>query len=468
MMRSIDLHLYYKEMIDVVSDGLMVVGNDGNILMVNSHMEDLTGFSSHEMVGSTCAILNCDVCEIYRNKGQNRFCKLFQVGRSRGKRCMIMRKDGTYVSALKNATLLRDRKGDVIGAVETFTDISQLDQKDLQIRQLSKIVHDGQGLFGMVGRSAAMERVFQITEKAALSDAPVLIHGESGTGKELVAHAVHQLGRRKDKPFIRFNCAALDEALIESELFGYARGAFSGAVRHRMGRFESAHGGDLFLDEISGIPLSTQAKLLRALESRRIERVGDNREVGVDVRIIATTNQALDDLVMSGRFREDLFFRINVMPIHLPSLRERKEDIPLLAGAFISQLRQKHGKLISGLHPKVLSFFMDYHWPGNIRELRSALEYAFVIAEDGLIEPEHLPEVLNGCREAIQPSPSTAREPVFIESTDEKSALVEALRATHGNKSAAAKLLGVNRMTVWNRMRKYGLHLEKKISERQP
>jgi two-component system response regulator HydG len=467
MMRSIELHLYYKEMIDVVSDGLMVVGTDGSILMVNSHMENLTGFSSQEMVGSTCTILNCDVCEISRRKGQNRWCKLFKVGRSRGKRCMIMRKDGTYVSALKNATLLRDKKGEVIGAVETFTDISQLDLKDIQIRQLSKIIQDDQGLFGMVGRSAAMERIFQIIEKAALSDAPVLICGESGTGKELVAHAVHRLGGRKDKPFIRFNCAALDEGLIESELFGYSRGAFPGAVRHRLSRFESAHGGDLFLDEISGIPISTQAKLVRTLETRRIERVGDKREICVDARVIAATNQSLDDLVMGGRFREDLFFRINVMPIHLPPLRERREDIPLLAGVFIRQLRRKSGKLITGLHPKVLSFFMEYHWPGNIRELKSALEYAFVIAEEGLIEPGHLPASFQGCSETMQPASAVSGTAVRIEASDEKAALIEALRAANGNKSAAAKILGVNRMTVWNRMRKYGLHLEKKIAEQR-
>lgn len=466
-MRSIDLHLYYKQMIDVVSDGLMVVGNDGNILMVNSHMENLTGFSSQEMVGSTCTILNCDVCDIYRHNGHHLWCKLFQVGRVRGKRCMIMKKDGTFVSALKNATLLRDETGDVIGAVETFTDISQLDLKELQLRQLSKIVHEGQGFFGMVGRSSAMERIFQIIEKAALSDAPVLIHGESGTGKELVAHAVHRLGRRRDKPFIRFNCAALDEALIESELFGYARGAFPGAVRHRQGRFESASGGDLFLDEISGIPLSTQAKLVRALETRHIARGGDSREVYVDARVIAATNQDLDDLVVGGRFREDLFFRINVMPIRLPPLRERKEDIPLLAGAFITQLRQKSGKLITGLHPKVLSFFMAYDWPGNIRELKCALEYAFVIAEEGLIEPEHLPASFQDGCDITPPAPPTSERAVCIEESDEKESLIEALKAAGGNKSAAAKILGVNRMTVWNRMRKYGLHLEKKVSERQ-
>jgi two-component system, NtrC family, response regulator HydG len=465
MMYSIDLHLYYKEMIDVVSDGLMVVGNDGSILMVNAHMENLTGFSSEEMVGSTCTILNCDVCEIYRHKSLNKWCKLFEVGRVRGKRCMIMKKDGTYISALKNATLLRDKNGDVIGAVETFTDISQLDLKDLQIRQLSKVLHDDHGFFGMVGRSRAMERIFQIIEKASMSDAPVLIQGESGTGKELVAHAVHHLGRRKDKPLIRFNCAALDEGLIESELFGYARGAFPGALRHRQGRFETAHGGDLFLDEISGIPLATQAKLLRVLETRRIERIGDNREVCVDARVIAATNQDLDDLVMAGKFREDLFFRINMMPIHLPPLRERKEDIPLLAGAFISQLRQKSGKPITGLHPKVLSFFMDYHWPGNIRELKSTLEYAFVIAEAGLIEPDHLPDSFQAGCGATQPAREISGQPELVETSDEKEALISALRTVGGNKSAAAKLLGVNRMTVWNRMRKYGLHLEKKVSE---
>ncbi len=464
-MGSIELHRYYKEMIDVVSDGLMVVGKDGSILMVNSHMENLTGFSSGEMVGSTCTILNCDVCEVHRRNGNNQWCKLFDVGRVRGKRCMIMKKDGTYVSALKNATLLRDKNGEVIGAVETFTDISQLDQKDLQIRQLSKILHDGHGFFGMVGRSPAMERVFQVIEKAALSEAPVIIYGESGTGKELAAHAVHQLGRRKDKPFIRFNCAAIGEALIDSELFGHAKGAFAGALSHRQGRFESAHGGDIFLDEISGIPLATQAKLLRVLETRRLERVGDGREVCVDTRIIAATNQNLSDLVRDGRFREDLFFRINVMPIHLPRLRERKEDIPLLAGAFLGQLRQKTGKLITGLHPKVLSSFMDYDWPGNIRELKSALEYAFVIAETGLIEPGHLPESIQGDRAASPLGTSISGNSTVSDPSDEKRALIEALRTAGGNKSAAAKILGVNRMTVWNRMRKYGLHLEKKVSQ---
>ncbi len=467
-MRSIELHHFYKEMIDLVSDGMMVVGKDGNILMVNSHMENLTGFSSQEMVGSTCTILNCDVCEIHRNKGNSQWCKLFDVGRVRGKRCMIMKKDGTYVSALKNATLLRDENGDTIGAVETFTDISQLDLKDMQIRQLSKILDDDPGFFGMVGRSRAMERIFQIIEKAAMSDAPVLIHGESGTGKELVAHAVHKLGRRKNKPFIRFNCAALDQGLIESELFGYARGAFPGALRHRKGRFESAHGGDLFLDEISGIPLSTQAKLLRVLETRRIERLGDNREVCVDARVIVSSNRDLKDLVAGGRFREDLFFRLNMMPIHLPPLRERKEDIPLLASAFISQLKQKSGKLISGLHPRVLSYFMEYDWPGNIRELKCALEYAFVIAESGLVEPQHLPETFHcGC-ELPQPVPSDADSPELDQASDEKEALIAALKASGGNKSAAARVLGVNRMTIWNRMRKYGLHLEKKVSERLP
>ncbi|MEJ2155728.1 MAG: sigma 54-interacting transcriptional regulator [Desulfobacteraceae bacterium] len=453
-MGSIELHRYFKEMIDVVSDGLMVVGKDGNILMVNSHMENLTGFSSEEMVGSTCTILNCDVCEIRRCEGNSQWCKLFDVGRVRGKRCMIMKKDGTYVSALKNATLLREKNGDIIGAVETFTDISQLDQKDLQIRQLSKILHDGQGYFGMVGRSSAMERIFQIIEKAALSDAPVVIYGESGTGKDLTAHAVHQLGRRKDKPFIRFNCAALGEGLIESELFGYAKGAFAGALSHSQGRFESAHGGDIFLDEISGIPLGTQAKLLRLLETKRLERVGDNREVYVDTRLIASTNQDLSQLVRQGRFREDLFFRINVMPIHLPPLRERKEDIPLLAGAFMSQLRQKSGKLISGLHPKVLSFFMEYDWPGNVRELKSALEYAFVIAETGMIEPGHLPESFQVDRVAGPSMSSIPEHSVNAETSDEKQALIDALQAAGGNKSAAAKILGVNRMTVWNRMRK--------------
>lgn len=456
---------YSKEMIDIVSDGLMVVGKDGTVLMVNSHMEDLMGFSSSELVGSSCTLLNCDACELIRSEIKNEWCKLFEIGRVRGKRCLVMRKDGTYVSVIKNASVLKDENGDFIGALETFTDISEMDRKDQEIRHLSKLLVEGNGFFGMVGQSRAMERVFQIIEKAAPSDAPVIISGESGTGKELVAHAIHKLGRRSEGPFIQFNCAALNEALLESELFGHTRGAFTGAYRHRKGRFEAANCGDIFLDEVGDIPLSTQTKLLRVLETKTFERVGDHLPISLDVRIITATNRNLSELIAQGKFRQDLYFRINVVPINLPPLRERKEDIPLLAEAFIRQLRQKTEKRITALHPRVMRLFMEYDWPGNIRQLKTAIEYAFVIAESGPIEIGHLPAPFEPVCGDRQLGPSTVSQKGVTVLSDEKSALIQALKVAGGNKSAAAKLLGVNRMTIRNRMFKYGIQLEKKVVE---
>ena len=375
------------------------------------------------------------------------------------KRCLMMEKNGKYLSVLKNASLLRDQQGRVIGAIETFTDISHSEDKERMIKVLSMLLEKNSDYHGMVGRSRTMQKIYQIVEKVAQSDSPVIIYGESGTGKEMVAQAIHLAGYRSDHPFIKFNCAALNESLLESELFGHVKGAFTGAYQHRQGRFEVANGGDIFLDEIGDIPLSSQAKLLRILETKQFERVGDNQPVKVDVRVITATNKDLSDLVSKGEFREDLFFRINVFPIYLPPLRERKEDIPLLVNYFMIGLQQKTGKNIHSISSQVMNIFMNHHWPGNIRELKSVLEYAFVIADSFIIMPNHLPERL-----AVQKdSPEVVKDPLSAidadipNDLDEKTALITALRLSKGNKTKAAEILGVHRMTVWNRKKKYGI-----------
>jgi transcriptional regulator with PAS, ATPase and Fis domain len=311
----------------------------------------------------------------------------------------------------------------------------------------------------MVGKSPRMQQVFDLTQKAAQSEAPVIIFGESGTGKELVAHAIHALGRRREGPFIACNCAALNESLLESELFGHVKGAFTGAYTHRQGRFEAAHRGDIFLDEVGDIPHAIQVKLLRVLETKQFERVGDHRSITADVRIITATHRNLEALVSEGKFREDLFFRINVIPIHLPPLRDRLEDVPLLVEHFLQRLRQRSGKEIIGLTRKAMKIFLDYPWPGNVRELQGALEYAFVVAEHGLIGSGHLPPKLSGpelAREAPEAGPAPE--------ADEKIALVNALRQAGGNQSQAAVLLGVSRVTVWHRMKKYGIDVHKLVT----
>jgi two-component system response regulator HydG len=459
-MQNLKINHYWKEIINAMNDGLMVVSPDGTILMMNQALEKIIGYSREELIGRSCALLNCDACAIARSEGRDQWCDLFEQEAATRRPCLLMRKDGSYAHTLKNAAILRDAAGQVLGAVETLTDISELDKRDEKIHHLSKLM-DATGDFqGLVGKSSRMQQVYDLTQKAAQSEAPVIIFGESGTGKELVAHAIHALGRRNEGPFITCNCAALNEALLESELFGHVKGAFTGAYAHRQGRFEAAHRGDIFLDEVGDIPPALQVKLLRVLESKQFERVGDHRPIAVDVRIITATHRDLEALVSEGGFREDLFFRINVIPIHLPPLRERLEDLPLLVDHFLTRLRQRSGKAISGLSREAMQIFLDHPWPGNVRELQGALEYAFVVTEAGLITPAHLPPKLN----SREYSPATSPETGAVPDADEKTALINALRQVGGNQSQAAALLGVSRVTVWHRMKKYGIDVHKLIT----
>jgi DNA-binding NtrC family response regulator len=304
-----------------------------------------------------------------------------------------------------------------------------------------------------------MEKLFEMIGNVARSEAPVLIHGESGTGKELVARAIHMTGPRSDAPFVKVNCAALNESLLESELFGHVKGAYTGADRDRIGRFEAAHGGTIFLDEIGDIPLSTQVKLLRVLEEKEIERVGDHRPVPVDVRIVSATNRDLETLQGEGRFREDLFFRINVFPLECPPLTERLEDIPLIVRAFIDQNSKKSGKRILGLTSEAMEKLLAYNWPGNVRELRNAVEYAFVLCDGGWIEPRHMPPKILGGRRERNGKPRTVKP----DSQQGRVALISLLRKARGNQSEVARLLGVSRVTVWKRIKKYGIRIPEDI-----
>jgi two-component system, NtrC family, response regulator HydG len=451
-MNTQEINRYLKNIIGIMNEGLLLVAPDGTMLMVNKAFEELTGYKAEEIVGRPCTILSCDACETTLKKDGASWCSLFDKGQVIKKRCSLIKKDGSCLPVIKNASLLKDDEGIPLGAVETLTDLSEVERLDQEVHLLSNQLETKNGFQGIVGNSPLMQKVYQVVQKAALSDAPVIIYGESGTGKELVARAIHLMGRRKDAPFVQLNCAALNEALLESELFGHIKGAFTGAYRHRIGRFEAAHEGDLFLDEIADIPLATQVKLLRVLETKQFERVGDHRPVSVDVRIITATNKDLQEMIHSKRFREDLFFRINVIPIHLPPLRDRLEDVPLLVNAFVERLRKRTGKRITGLSPEAMDRFMAYPWPGNVRELKSALEYAFVIAEKGIVGLDQLPHPLVS---------EASRHPVNPKGPEERIALVEALRQSNGNQSMAARILGVNRVTVWNRMRKHGIDLRK-------
>lgn len=455
-MNDHEMNTFWKKIVDTINDGLMFIGPEGSILMVNKAFETLTGYTSEQAIGMPCHLLGCDACEQTRQTGkESAWCKLFEKGQEDIKkcRCLVRCKDGSFLPILKNASVLWDENHTVLGVVETLTDISELTRLDEKVHILSRQSDRDADFFGMVGKSPEMQAVFDMIRKASESMAPVIILGESGTGKELVANAIHLYGSRKNGPFIELNCAALNESVLESELFGHAKGAFTGAYSNRIGRFEAANHGDIFLDEIGDIPLSIQTKLLRVLESGQFERVGDISSINVDVRIITATNKDLDEMIAKNEFRQDLLFRINVIPIHLPPLRDRKQDIPLLINSFIHRLNIKTGKSITGVSHEAMETFMEYHWPGNIRELKNAMEYSFVTTEGPAILPEHLPKKIR------YPS-RVAKE----EKPNEKHQLIQALKQTKGNQSKAAKLLNINRVTVWNRMKKYGIDLKKVLS----
>jgi transcriptional regulator with PAS, ATPase and Fis domain len=319
-----------------------------------------------------------------------------------------------------------------------------------------------QGVLGeLTGGSRAMQQVFSLLRQVAPSKAAVLVMGESGTGKELAARAVHSLSPRAGGPFVAINCAALPETLIESELFGHEKGAFTGALERRSGCFELAHNGTLLLDEIGDMPFPTQAKLLRVLEDSRVRRLGGKSEILVDVRLVAATNKPLEESIRKGVFREDLFYRLNVFPVQLPPLRDRKEDIPMLAVSLINDLNHKHDCRVSDISPTVIERFMHHPWPGNVRELRNVLERAVILAGEGTINLSHLPFQFHGTEQkspAVELSSGPAVSlPVGVTIDQAERALIElTLQHTKNNKTRAAEILGISLKTLFNKLKGYG------------
>ncbi|HTS66602.1 MAG TPA: sigma-54 dependent transcriptional regulator [Candidatus Acidoferrales bacterium] len=339
-------------------------------------------------------------------------------------------------------------------------------EKRMLERQLSY-----QGVLGeMVGRAPRMQEIFALLRQAAPSKASVLITGESGTGKEMVARTIHRLSPRHDGPFVAVNCAALPETLIESELFGHEKGSFTGASERRQGCFEVAQGGTLLLDEIGEMPLATQAKLLRILEDSRVRRLGGKTEFEVDVRVVAATNKVPEEAVKGGHLREDLFYRLNVFHVHLPPLRERKDDIPVIVEALVEEVNRKHECNVTGLAPGVMERLERHSWPGNVRELRNVLERATILAGEGLLEIRHLPASLQGEAEkqevaaaaaAQGAAPASQMDAVqFAIGTTveeaEKGLILRTLEHTRNNKTRAAEILGISLKTLHNKLKEYG------------
>jgi PAS domain S-box-containing protein len=433
---------FLKSVIETMSDGLMVIDKDSTILFFNRAAEEITGYRREDIIGKQCAMIDNDACSYKKQVGDHKKCTLFESGAMSGTRCHLRAKDGREIHLLKNAVLLKNSAGDVIGAVEVMTNVTSLDMKDLEIERLKDELKQEYGFMGLLGTSPSMQRLYEQIQNASLSEAPVLVSGESGTGKELVAEAIHKLSRRSKGPFVKVNCAALNESLLESELFGHVRGAFTGAIKDRPGRFEVAHSGSIFLDEIGDMPPAMQVKLLRVIQEKELEKVGDNRTVTVNVRLITATNQDLSGLMESGGFREDLFYRINVIPIQTPPLRERPEDLPVLVSHFLERINIVNRKHIQHLSPAAMEAFESFRWPGNVRQLINALEYAAITCKGDTIDLAHLPEYLLKSKPAFEPV-------MPAKHYRDKDRIILALRKFNGNRTLAAQHLSISRVTLW-------------------
>ena len=458
-----DIGKQWRHIIDSVPDGIIIVDEKGTFIVANQMAQLITGYTEKELKGQSCRLLNCTGCKIVgKGKGKN-WCGLFSEEFIREKKCVITNRNNRTIPIIKNATVLFNEKNEIVGAVETLKDISENINYKNELASIKRMYHIDDGFHGIIGRTPVMQTLYEHIESVASLDTPVMILGESGTGKEMVAKALHETGNRASKPFIKVNCAALSENILESELFGHVKGAYTGAETDRIGRFEAAHNGSLFLDEIGDIPLSVQVKLLRVLEEKMIQRVGTNTSIPIDVRIITATNKNLEKLIAQGIFREDLLFRINVFPLTCPPLRQRKDDITLIIQHFITLHAEKTGKNILGFTPEAMRLMVAYPWPGNIREMRNSVEYGFVLARGKSIGIEHLPEKIinfNSLELENKPLRMVEQDSMVKIGLSEKEKLFNALQQADGNQTRAAKILGVSRITVWKRIKKHGIQLK--------
>jgi PAS domain S-box-containing protein len=426
-----------------IADGVFTVDRNWIITSFNRAAEKITGWSAAEALGCSCS-------EIFRSDYCGEDCpiamSLYSAQPVASHVITITSREGRKIPVSVSASPLVDNEGNIIGGVETFRDLSEVYQARRQLRK--------RATFGeIISKNAAMQRIFEILPEIARSGSNVLILGESGTGKELIARATHNASHRRKEPFITVNCGALPDTLLESELFGYKAGAFTDAKHDRPGRFAAAEKGTIFLDEIGDIPASLQVKLLRVLQERIYEPLGSNVPVKADVRIIAATNRDLQTLVEQGLFRDDLYYRLNVVKLLLPPLRERKEDIPMLCEHFIKTFRARQNKEITGLSEPAMEILLKYNFPGNIRELENIIEYAFILCHGGLIMPSHLPEPL------APKEPGGEQGQVTPRSLDdiEKQAILAALERNNWRKLMTCRELGISKDTLRRKIRKYRL-----------
>ncbi len=427
-----------------VNEGVFTVDENMVITYFNKAAEKITGISQEKAMGQFCfEVMRANICE----KNCSLKCSL-QTGKNViDKRVNVLRDDGKELFVSINTSLLKDENGKFIGGVETFRDLTQ-------IEELKKEINKSYTFEDIVSKNHLVLQIFDTLPIISQSDSTVLIQGPSGSGKELFARAIHSLSNRKKKPFVAVNCGALPDTLIESELFGYVRGAFTDAKKDKPGRFALARGGSIFLDEIESLPLSTQVKLLRVLQEKEFEPLGATVPVKADVRVIAATKENLVELIKKETFRDDLYYRLNVVKIELPPLVKRRDDVPLLINHFIDKFNKRMSKSIEDVSKDVLNILMEYDYPGNVRELENIIEHACVMCQGSKIRTAHLPAELYPKSEKVILEEKVGGPPL---EAFEKQLLKDTLEKHNGNKILTAEELGLHRSTLWRKMKKYDL-----------
>ncbi|MBW2682662.1 MAG: sigma 54-interacting transcriptional regulator [Deltaproteobacteria bacterium] len=433
--------------LESISDGVFTVDHNWRIMTFNRAAEEITGTSREEAIGRYCwEVFRSNMCE-----GACALKRTMKEGKSFvSSSTYIINNQQKRIPISVSTAPLKNERGEILGGVETFRDHSLVEELR---RELTGSYQVGD----MVSRSKAMKKIFTILPRVAESDSTVLIEGETGTGKELMASAVHNLSLRKDEPFLAINCGALPDTLLESELFGYKAGAFTGADKDKPGLFAASGKGTIFLDEIGDTSSAFQVRLLRVLEEREFQPLGSVEKIKTEARIIAATNRDLEDMVQSGEFRRDLFYRINIIRFQLPRLQERMEDIPLLVERFVRKMNRFKGKSVSGVSKEAMAVLLAHDYPGNIRELENIIEHGFVLCSEGEIGLSYLPAYLLRKENTRQSQPhSSIGESVRV---TEEDSILEALKKHNYNRSAAAKELGIHKSTLFRKLKKYSISL---------